>query len=177
MVKLLATILEQPAESPAKSRPEIPKELANVVLHCLAKQKEHRFRTYDELRQALSPFDSTTAVPAPLGLRFCAIVVDGIILFAPMILFFATVPFLVSLTGNGPTPADSGDLVQRIYRWVPRIFLFIWTMLYYAISEGLWGALGEGRLWVASCRWQPWCARFTSRSGADIDFFVHHQFP
>src|SRR5205807_1024002 len=83
----------------------------------------------EELRQALLPFDSTTPVPAPLGLRFCAGAVDGIILFAPMMFTF----LIVQAFANSP------DIVARIYGWIPKGFL-AWAMLYFTIPEGLWGA-------------------------------------
>jgi serine/threonine protein kinase len=56
LVKLLVTVLEQPAPSPQQCRPEIPSPLARAVLRCLEKQPEKRFGTYEELRQALVPF-------------------------------------------------------------------------------------------------------------------------
>src|SRR5688572_13529015 len=80
VVKLLATVLEQPAESPRKHRPEIPSGLANVVLRCLQKQPTDRFRDYAELRKALLPFASASPTPATLGLRWVAHVVDGLLL-------------------------------------------------------------------------------------------------
>ena len=52
LVKLLATVLEQPAPSPAKFRKEIPQGLAKVILRCLAKQPSDRFKNYAELRDA-----------------------------------------------------------------------------------------------------------------------------
>src|SRR5262245_13882735 len=55
VVKLLATVLERPAEPPRKHRPDIPRGLASIVLRCLAKQPGDRFRDYQALRQALLP--------------------------------------------------------------------------------------------------------------------------
>ena len=76
LVRLIATVLEHPPKSPAELRPDIPKGLARAVLRCLQKQPAARFRTYDELRQALAPFSSAAPTPAALGLRLGAGIVD-----------------------------------------------------------------------------------------------------
>ena len=44
--------------------PDLPKGLVRVVMRCLQKQPSARFRTYDELRQALAPFASAAPTPA-----------------------------------------------------------------------------------------------------------------
>ena len=72
LVKLLATVLEQPAPSPAKFRERLPHGLCKVVLRCLAKQPGDRYRDYNQLRSALVPFDSTAPTSAILALRFAA---------------------------------------------------------------------------------------------------------
>lgn len=123
MVKLLATVLERPAESPKKLRAEIPDGLAKVILRCLAKQKEQRFKTYEQLRQALALFDSTASVPAPLALRFCAGLLD--VAFVSLLLVI-----LEELARN-----LGWNFKAR--SWVQGGFVMI---LYYGISEGLWSA-------------------------------------
>jgi serine/threonine protein kinase len=64
VVNLVATVLEKPAPPPRLLRPGIPKHLAQIVLRCLAKQPAQRFRNYEQLRQALSPFTSAAPTPA-----------------------------------------------------------------------------------------------------------------
>ena len=76
VVQLVANVLEKPAPAPSQFRKEIPEELARAVLRCLEKQPGERFRNYDELRQALAPFNSMAPVPASLALRFLAGVLD-----------------------------------------------------------------------------------------------------
>jgi serine/threonine protein kinase len=134
MVKLLATVLERTAESPKKWRPEIPQGLAQVVLRCLEKQPTDRFKTYDELRQALLPFASTTPLPAPLGFRFVAQVVDRLLwmivlwsVVLPMPASWGMSPFSGSMTKPGMT--------AFIY-WLINFSLLV---LFFAIPEGLWG--------------------------------------
>ena len=59
LVKLLATVLEQPAPPPVKFRKEIPRGLSSAILRCLAKQPSDRFKSYAELREALLAYNST----------------------------------------------------------------------------------------------------------------------
>src|SRR5260370_6093734 len=71
IVQLLATVLECPAESPAKWNGAIPKGLCRAVLRCLEKPAQARFPTYAKLRQGLLPYASGfDAQPATLGRRF-----------------------------------------------------------------------------------------------------------
>ncbi len=81
-VQLLATVLEQAAPSPRKFRAAIPKGLARVVLRCLEKLPEHRFKSYGELTKALAPFSSAAPTPATLGFRALAGVIDLFLLTA-----------------------------------------------------------------------------------------------
>ena len=76
IVQLTANVLEKPAPSPRDFRKEIPKGLAGVIQRCLAKQPADRFKSYDDLRQALAPYGSTAPTPATLSLRFLAGMLD-----------------------------------------------------------------------------------------------------
>src|ERR1043166_841229 len=145
MVQLLANVIEQPAPSPKKFRPEVPQGLANAILRCLQKQAGERFKSYDELRQALGPFSSDAPIPAPLALRFAAGVTDGVLIGSTMMIFSF---FLLGDLASYTNPAS--------YR-SPEMFAMmgggfgVW-LLYYTLLEGLWGAsLGKAlfRLRVA----------------------------
>jgi len=127
VVQLLAQVLERAPESPAKLRPELPKELCILVLRCLAKQPAQRFATYQELRAALAPFGSTANTPAPRLTRFCAGALDMCIDNTAQILIsvFLAPKFLLS--------PDSPD------NWMEALFVFVFTLLYFGIPEGLWG--------------------------------------
>jgi serine/threonine protein kinase len=129
VVQLLAQALERPPDSPARLRPELPKELSNVVLRCLAKLPAQRFATYQELRGALAPFSSTTDTPAPLISRFCAGAFDFCVDNAAQILLS-----LFLLPKSLLSSADSPDT------WFEAMFSFVFTLLYFGIPEGLWGA-------------------------------------
>jgi hypothetical protein len=138
MVRLLATVLERPAESPRKLRGEIPEELGKVILRCLAKQPAQRFRNYEELRLALLPFTSTAPVPAGLGLRFLAFFLDGMLALAVVM-----AGVMASITRI--TAAANGITVRGVM-WFGISFYLI-PILIFVIPEWLWGAtLGKAML-------------------------------
>ncbi len=75
-VQLLATVLEKPAESPARHRAGLPQRLCQAVRRCLEKNPDARFQDYAGLRAALLPYASTAPTPATVGLRFLAGLLD-----------------------------------------------------------------------------------------------------
>lgn len=142
MVQLLATVLEKPAESPAKYRAEIPKALCAAVLRCLAKDPIARFKDYAELRVALMPFSSTAPTPAMVGRRVLAGFVD----FVAWILFSSVVGVVVMLRSEGGLIAWSRSPLQSVAGAASLLLL----ILYYAVPEGLRGAsLGK---WICGLR-------------------------
>jgi uncharacterized RDD family membrane protein YckC len=133
MVKLLAAVLEQAPPSLAAFRREIPRELAQVVLRCLAKRPSDRFGGYEELRLALMPLSSAAPAPAGLAVRFLAGVVD--FFFASLLTLVLTLP----LAPNFVAWTDAARFSSS--RFLPFLIgslAFDW--LYFAIPEGLWGA-------------------------------------
>ena len=80
MVKLLSRVLEETPPNPRALRNEIPRNLAKIVLRCLAKTPSDRFKSYAELRTALAPYSSEAPNPATLALRFGAYLLDGVVL-------------------------------------------------------------------------------------------------
>ncbi len=133
LIRFVATVLERPAESPARFRPEIPKGLCQVVLRCLEKQPSRRFRGYADLRAALLPFASAAPTPATLGWRALAYLVD-------MVLWCAMTSPLgyVMFSRMGPLHEPAS---YRSPLYIGSVLVgFAMGILYWALAEGLWGA-------------------------------------
>lgn len=138
LVKLLATVLEQPPPSPTRFRKEIPQGLARVVLRCLAKQPADRFRTYAELRAALVLYNSTAPTPATLGWRFAAGLCDHVLWMMPV-----TTIMLAVFRADFAAMTDPALLRSTGYLAAMLAAVVSWG-LYFAIPEGLWGvSLGK----------------------------------
>jgi eukaryotic-like serine/threonine-protein kinase len=133
IVQLTANVLEEPAPSPRDFRKEIPKGLAGAIQRCLAKQPTDRFKSYGDLRQALTPYSSTAPTPATLSLRFLAGILDSLIIDLPgMIVFY--------LVGYYPMNwlQLTGARTREAFLLVSGSFAVM--LLYYAVCEGIWGA-------------------------------------
>ncbi len=130
-VKLITEVLDRPPESPQSLRSEIPAELSAIVLRCLAKTRQTRFRNYAELRDALLPFAGVPSTPANRGARFLAGLLDETVAHVPTIAFalwFGLVP-LDHFANHRTAPA--------FLTWLA---IALGLVAYYAVSEGLWGA-------------------------------------
>ena len=128
LVRLLATVLERPAESPAVVRADLPKGLCRAVLHCLEKQPAKRFKNYALLRESLLPYSSAATSPATLNLRFVAACIDATLLaFASM-----TMAALWPRSWVAASPQAPGFLMSLVGGMV--------KVIYFALLEGLWGA-------------------------------------
>jgi eukaryotic-like serine/threonine-protein kinase len=136
-VQLLANVLEKPAPSPRIFEAKLPVALAKIVLRCLEKQAGERFKNYAELRQALAPFGAAAPIPATLGRRFLAGVVDHLIL--------SIIGGLLSMGALLTTQGGFVSMFDPAAFRSPRM-LALWTsavvlsLLYYSLLEGLWGA-------------------------------------
>ncbi|MBL7043980.1 MAG: protein kinase [Pirellulaceae bacterium] len=137
LVKLLATVLEQPAPSPAKFRKEIPQGLAKAILRCLAKQPSNRFKNYAELRKALIPYNSTAPTPATLAYRFAAGLCDHFLWTVPVM----AIQLAVSSEFGWHFSASTDPELFRSLGYIAGLIVgvLLWG-LYFAIPEGLWGA-------------------------------------
>ena len=132
-VHLLANVLEKPAPSPKKFRPELPTGLANVVLRCMEKTPGDRFKNYDELRQALAPFSSDAPMPAPLGLRFAAGALD-------MLLVCLAGMTVNILAFGGFMPFTDATVLRSPKLAAAIVAAFVTMILYYTLLEGMRGA-------------------------------------
>jgi hypothetical protein len=129
LVRLLATVLERRADSPALRRPELPGGLCQTVLRCLEKDPEKRFHSYDELRHALLPYASAAPTPATLGLRFLAYCLDVLLMALPS----AAINALVRGAG------EPSELTVHQIALMNLGSAVLW-LVYAGLLEGLWGA-------------------------------------
>lgn len=130
-IKLITEVLDKQAAPPKSLRPEIPAELSKILLRSLAKDRKARFQTYDDLRDALLPFRASKMVAAKPAMRFLAALIDDLIAYMPGWIFIA----YWSLD-----PLDKFSRERTLHAalvWLPFI---VWYVLYYAVSEGMWGA-------------------------------------
>ena len=126
VIRLVTQVAQEVPPSPRVARPDVPADLADVVMRCLAKKPADRYQNYDALREALEPFSSNAPAPAQLGVRFGAGIVDNVIVT------LLTMP-IASLWWQGFTPTDRMGMVKgTISGWVL-------MLLYYGVSEGVWG--------------------------------------
>lgn len=129
LVRMLATVLERRADSPAKWRAGLPGLLCRIVLRCLEKDPERRFRNYAELRDALLPFGSAAPTPATLNLRLLAWLADGLLLALPSI----GIQTLIQGAEDVKLPTLDQALLSRF--WVAML-----ALAYFGGFEGLCGA-------------------------------------
>lgn len=133
VVQLLATVLEQRAPSPTKFRTNIPRGLTRVILRCLEKQPGERYKTYRDLARALTPYSSAAPTPATMGFRFLAGALDLLLLS------------LLSMTVWLPLMGSPMEFMSPAFLSSPKAWLIMFagltlSVLYYTLSEGIWGA-------------------------------------
>jgi uncharacterized RDD family membrane protein YckC len=138
VVALIATVLEQPAPSPRQFRPKLPRGLSKAVRRCLEKQPGKRFKNYEDLRKALIPYSSAAPVPATLGLRFLAGLVD-----VNLTALLGVIISMIAVSLKTRTPFTLSNFLDLFnFSQQPlAVSLGIWLVwvLYYALPEGVWG--------------------------------------
>jgi uncharacterized RDD family membrane protein YckC len=87
---VLAQVLTREPVPFAQTGVPVPPGLQQIVMRLLAKQREKRFQTYDDTREALLPFSSRGLTVAPQLRRLGAIVID-LLLFAPLSFVMGTI--------------------------------------------------------------------------------------
>ena len=135
LVALIASVLEKAPVDISQRQDGIPAGLRKVVMRCLEKQKECRFRDYSALRAALLPYSSAASTPGTIGLRIAAGLVD----------FIATsFPTLIGLAvwSDAPDTYWIGDRTVAHFIWF--LASVAWAISWFAIPEGIWGcSLGK----------------------------------
>lgn len=130
-VHVVAAVLGKAPPPLSGMRREVPLPLAHAVMRCLEKNRDDRFESYAELRDALLPFSSAAPQPAPLGLRTLASLVDDMIAWQPARL------------AEGIVFGDFAGrwLTQRtLESFLPQIPFLLLYLAYYAVPEGWHGA-------------------------------------
>lgn len=134
IAQLTANVLEKPVPSPRDLRKEIPKGLASAIQRCLAKQPTERFKSYNDLRQALAPYSSVAPTPATLSLRCVAGMLDMLVI--NIVMTTTALSFCKNPLSMVVDFAYESPLKALLLAFVVTLA----TGLYYGIFEGIWGA-------------------------------------
>lgn len=144
--QLLASILERQVESPTKRRRSIPEGVSQIVLRCLEKNPDKRFKDYAEMRQALLAYSSTAPTPSTLGMRLVAYWVDTfLIAMAGLMAWFCFAGFfpIENVEQDIPAPAQFMTVLSEELSSTEMPFQTILgcclTLLYFLLLEGFWG--------------------------------------
>ena len=121
---LAAGLESKPIRALTQFRSDIPRPLGTLIMQCLSQQQASRPSSYTDLADALRPFGSAHAVPAPVGLRFAARLFDVLILFP-----IAAV-FLGALVGSRIVSSEAPALL---------LGLLVPAALYWIVAEGVFG--------------------------------------
>jgi hypothetical protein len=130
-----ATVARVVSESPPSmrtQRPEIPRALNRIVLRGLERQRPRRWRTLDELQEALLPFVTSQLAAGGPGMRLAAYLID-MGLFWPL----ATIGHTHITNAFWPTPGAWRRLL---------VFTLPWSF-YFIVLESLWGC-SLGKRWL-----------------------------
>jgi serine/threonine-protein kinase len=65
--EVIARVMVDPVPSPCELRPELPRDLARVVLRALERDPDRRFQSMGELSEALAPFGLTESTDAAIA--------------------------------------------------------------------------------------------------------------
>jgi hypothetical protein len=122
--QVLAHVLTRDPAPFADHAVPVPPGLQRVILRLLAKPREKRYQSYEQARAALLPFSSRGLAAAAPARRFGAIVTD-LLLFLPV---------AVALSGVTLAQVFRGRLA------LAGALLLALRLLYFTLTEGLWGA-------------------------------------
>jgi hypothetical protein len=131
----LARIVADPVPSLRTLRPELPAELDRVVLRGLERDRQRRWRSLEQFKQALLQLVPGPQVAAPLVARLVAYLADVLILGA--------VALALRLTLELPSGEQARQAVHPNQSWLvtARQLWFVMALwfLYFGVAEWLWG--------------------------------------
>jgi hypothetical protein len=132
VIEVVAHAVNQAPPALSDLRDDVPPGLERAVARCLAKEPEGRFEDYTALESALLPFSSREPEPASLAIRAGAGWIDFLIAFL--------VPYVPMMLVVGNEKFHLGFLLERtLSPALPWIGVFAFALLYFAVSEGLFG--------------------------------------
>ncbi len=132
-VQVVANAVNQEPKPLRTFRGDVPQGLEHVVAKCLAKEPAERFTDYPALRDALLPFSSREPEPASMNVRAAAGWIDFLLAFL--------VPYVVLMLSIGAGQFHFGPLIERtLYSARYYLAFLAFGLLYFAFTEGLWGA-------------------------------------
>src|SRR6185369_13870134 len=111
----IARIVSEDSAPLSEVRPDVPPELDRVILRGLERNRELRFGSLAEFRQALQPFLPGYLLPARRPARLRAAVVDAAILAPAVLLSYQVMPHLLSPDKWG---AEVVDFVGDLFLWI-----------------------------------------------------------
>ena len=129
----VAKAISEPVAPIRSIRPKIPAELDRIVLRGLERERDRRFQTLDDLRDALETLLPASQRPARPRAIALAYLIDVVILQLPVILVDLLPRMLIGTPG-----AFASSLVT--------LADLVIALLYCAPLEGLWGATLGKRL-------------------------------
>ncbi|RBP35316.1 serine/threonine protein kinase [Roseimicrobium gellanilyticum] len=130
VIHVVTRVLDAAPKPPLERRADLPPDLSQVIMRCLAKKREDRFATYAALREALLPFSSQVRQPAPLGLRFVGKFLNET---------FVMIPEMVIGIWMGWDAFDKFLADRGAGSFALLLGFMAVYILYYTITEGIWG--------------------------------------
>lgn len=132
-VQVVANAVNQKPKPLSEFRNDVPPALERVVARCLAKDPQGRYANYAALRNALLPFSSKEPSPASMKVRGSAGWIDYLLAFLPA--------YVILMLLAGGEKLLIRPLAERtLYSARYYFLLFGIGFLYFAVTEGIWGA-------------------------------------
>lgn len=143
--QVVARIVSEPPPNPRSLRPDIPRALAAVVLKGLERQRDRRWQSMEEFREALQPFVAGSFKPAWRLPRLRAFLLDALVLLPIFLLIAQLTERLLPVSRLGWK-----------FELVRDGLMAAVAMVYFGVSEAAFGqTIGKRllRLKVRSIRW------------------------